>query len=118
MIEDFKFQDSFERIKREKIKKVKDTNDLYQQTITIMKEKVKKEEQKRMKKIKKNIKDKNRIVNLNKQKKEREKEEEIFKARNEREKMSKSAETNASLNLELIEERRIIEEQRTEEKSK
>lgn len=117
MIDEFKFQDSFERIKRKKIKKVKDTNASYQQNVSLMKEKIKEAELNRMKKIKKNIAERNRILSINKQNKEIEKEAEMLKARSEREQMNKSAQTNASQYLAMMEEKRIEEEQRTEEKS-
>lgn len=118
MIKYFKFQDSIEKLKKNKIKKIKKTNSEYKRNVSEMLNRKQVTEHKRINDIKKELSERNRIIERNKLNIQKEKEEELIKAKTEREMMNRSAKCNFENHLALLEEKRLLEERRTLVKSK
>lgn len=118
MIKYFKFQDSIDKVKKIKIKKIKSTNAAYKRNVSQMLSRKQETEDKRISDIKKELTERNRIIDRNKMNIQKEREEELIKAKTEREMMNKSAKSNFDNHFALLEEKRLLEERRTLERSK
>lgn len=118
MLEEFRFNDTLNKIKKNRLHKIKTANSVYRTNVNLMKTKVQEMEQKRIKNIQNELKEKNRIVDANKYQKSKEKEDDRLKAKSTRLHLKKISKRNAKSHSASLEEKRLEEEERTMKRCK